>query len=133
MKTLLEQAKGHEKTCDFLFSEGKGEHNDWVITTAFYAAMFYLEHKIFPIKSSKYNRGNRIENFDLYVKLLSTGLSRHKDFKRVVREECPPKISTAYRKLFSLCYDSRYVPRDMAEADVSLARTKLAEIKVYCV
>jgi hypothetical protein len=43
-----EHAKHNEELCDFLISVGK--YNDWVITTAFYSAIHYVQSKIFPLR-----------------------------------------------------------------------------------
>ena len=45
-RSSLDQAKHNEKVCDYLGK--KDSYSDWVITTAFYSARNYLEHKIFP-------------------------------------------------------------------------------------
>lgn len=37
----------NEEACDFLLSSNK--FNDWVITTAFYSALHFVQHEIFPL------------------------------------------------------------------------------------
>jgi len=50
----------NEAACDFLLSGN--QFNDWVVTTAFYAALHYVQHEIFPLSEG----GNTYSDFNVY-------------------------------------------------------------------
>ena len=43
-----EHAKHNEDACHYLNQSGK--YNDWVITTAFYSAMHYVQYELFSME-----------------------------------------------------------------------------------
>lgn len=46
--TNLDHATHNEEVCSHLDDNTK--YSDWIITTAFYSAMHFMKHKIFPLK-----------------------------------------------------------------------------------
>ncbi len=50
----LNHAIHNKEVCVHLSKESR--YSDWVITTAFYSAVHFVEHKIFPIKGFKSKR-----------------------------------------------------------------------------
>ena len=67
-KDRFDHGEHNEAACDFL--ETKKEFSDWIITTAFYASLQFVTHKIFPFDASSIGGGktriNTVEDFQNY-------------------------------------------------------------------
>lgn len=116
------------------------ENVDWIITTAFYAALHYVDHKIFPLKA-KTSTGTtyKIKNFDEYYAhvYMSTAIGRVKD-KHTARLELVkkelPSIGADYSWLKSLCWTARYSNYQFANEQKYIDETlrRLKAIKDGC-
>lgn len=91
----------NEAVCDYL--ELREEFADWIITTAFYAALQFLSYKIFPFEvpaiEGKKTRIDTIDDFYLYRN--SNKLSKHELLADLVEKHCT-KISPDYDWLLSM-------------------------------
>jgi len=125
-----EHAAHNEKTCDYLLQAG--EYNDWVVTTAFYAAMQYLHHEIFPL-----NLNNMIyENFNAYYDsvcnnmkhVISDRQSKHQITIDLVHKRLP-NCNRFYRWLHHESSNARYANYKVSEQMALTARNYLNFIK----
>ncbi len=97
-------AQHNEKVCQLLWANV--DCNDWVVTTAFYASLHYVQHEIF-----QFNDGNReYLNFDNYynsAKFIGKRPSRHQATADLVDEHLPD-CEDSYRFLYENCMTARY-------------------------
>lgn len=122
----LQHAKHNEDACNAIYQLEK--YNDWVVTTAFYSALHYVNHKLFP---SEYE-GTQFATLDTYYRhrFISSNRkpSKHWFTLNLVKEKLPT-INASYRRLFELSSNARYIdyqttPRLMEEARKSLIKVK---------
>jgi len=66
-----EHAEHNESLCELLLNNGN--YNDWVITTAFYSAIHFVRHKIFPLDKYDPQTGSQesFSNFNDYLNRFS--------------------------------------------------------------
>lgn len=125
----LSHAVHNREVCDLLTKDGR--FSDWVVTTAFYAAMHRVQAHVFP-----YNDGTRTYvNIGQYASSISSGsnrVSKHEATKRIVRQVLPT-VSNKYSRLFDICYTARYVQYQTAPEIAVLARNCLEAIEQACV
>jgi len=98
--TSLQHAEHNENTCNYLASD-RNKHNDWVITTAFYASLHYLRHKIFP---SIIN----VATFEDYCTQESIYGKKHKVMHNLVEDNCTDDIAAAYNQMLDISFTARY-------------------------
>lgn len=123
----IDHALHNEKTCDFLFQNE--DHLDWVITTSFYSALHFFEHKLFPLE----NNGRTYKTFNSYYRSRRRNEGKHNVFIKLVEEKAPLKFATAYKSLFDICRTARYSDYRVAPAIASKAKERLKHIKSYCI
>ncbi|MCF8362349.1 MAG: hypothetical protein K9G70_06965 [Prolixibacteraceae bacterium] len=126
-------AKHNKKACDYL--NDKGEFSDWVITTAFYSAMYYLYDAIFPY-TYEFPEGKTVvyKDFDkLYNQFASGNQNKHNYFKKFIDNNFDYQVSVAYSQLKDLCWNARYVDYEMDKIEATIARKRLKQIIAYCV
>lgn len=129
-KYLL-HAEHNKKTCDYL--NDKGEFNDWVVTTAFYASMYYLYDRIFPYTYT-FPDGKKIvyDDFNrLYNQFSANNQNKHGYFRQFIETNFD-QISVSYSHLMDLCWNARYVDYDLEAIEAKIARKRLKEIIKYC-
>lgn len=70
-----EHAIHNEAACDFLLSSKR--FNDWVVTTAFYSALHFIQHELFPL----INAGKSYPDLNIYygsvLRKKQKGLTKH--------------------------------------------------------
>jgi hypothetical protein len=113
--------------CIQLFDEGK--YKDWVITTAFYSAVQFIEHAIFPLVLKKVE----YSDFDEYYEANSNNGSpnKHNIRKRLVSEQLPT-IRTQYRDLLDECHTARYYNYEVSPDRAIEAKKNIQFIKLEC-
>lgn len=102
MKKL--HAQHNRRTCQHLLATE--EFNDWVITTAFYSCLHFVQHEIFPLSEG----GKDFPNFNAYYSKLKKGkkrFSKHHATINLVKDHLP-KVSARYRWLHDACMNARY-------------------------
>jgi hypothetical protein len=111
--------------CKLLLTDG--DYNDWVVTTAFYSAVHFVEYALFPLIE------NSIEyvDFNDYYDNTSQIVSKHNCKKRLVRVYLS-SVSTKYRDLFDDCHNSRYNNYNVSDYNANEANKKAELIKVAC-
>ncbi len=78
-RSSIDHAKHNEAVCDHL--ESQTEFTDWIITTAFYTALHYLEFRLFPFTVKKKGTKEVLEydSFDHYCSANDKSKGRHRE------------------------------------------------------
>ena len=118
----------NEDTCDFLLPTKK--FNDWVVTTAFYSALHYVQNEIFPLEDS----GTTYAEFDIYfrevLKKKNRRLTKHSATIQLVNN----RISAAspyYRWLHDTCMNARYTNYVVSDGKAQTAKAFLTNLKQH--
>ncbi|MBD3330273.1 hypothetical protein GF354_01950 [Candidatus Peregrinibacteria bacterium] len=129
--TSLDHAEHNEKACKYL--NRKPDFLDWVITTAFYSALHFINHKIFPYKVKVNGKMIIIKDFATYCNNYKKDTTRkHHQLSALVEEKCP-EIADDYNQLKDISWTARY-SRYQYDRDISdLAVKRLGAVKKYCV
>lgn len=126
MAKKLDHAKHNAAACKFLKENGK--FLDWVVTTAFYSAIHYVDHLLFPSQYSDPETG-KIKNFDSFDRLYKVyrnakgDLDKHSYRSLLVSDHCP-EFSNDFKTLRDACGSARYVDYQV--------ETKMANLCVKC-
>jgi hypothetical protein len=134
MHPSREHAIHNAKACRYL-ADHSG-FSDWVITTAFYSALHWINYHLFPHTETD-GRGNPImfEDFDQYLMWRYSNrfrsLTPHKTRIDLVDRECPA-ISAKYRSLHDTCRTARYVDYKVGQKLATKAIKSLEEITKLC-
>lgn len=120
----LDHALHNEKVCKHV---DEGGFNDWVVTTAFYSALHFVEHEIFPFQ----DEGNSIEyeSFDDYCTGKRGG--KHKLRSLLVHENLET-VSAEYDWLKNTSWTARYNKYQVSEDVKDRAIYCLNRIKDVC-
>lgn len=128
-QNTLDHAKHNEEVCNTLV---KYKHNDWVVTTAYYSAIYYAGYELFPNQYDIAGRPSQCHNFADYF----SKLPQPKDSKHSVREdmvhEFIPEIYTSFSTLREMSSTARYKNYKVSDEEVELALECLAEVKSFC-
>ena len=113
---------------------------DWIITTAFYSALHFTEHKLFPMKyTDSKGRKFKIKALaDYYSFVYPYGTPKIPN-KHAVRLDLVnknlPDIGPDYKWLKDTCYTARYVDYQFSNPAnfIQEAKTRLSKVKAACV
>lgn len=128
----LEHAKHNERVCNFL--NQKAEFADWIITTAFYAALHYTRHYLFPIHLTINNKVKLFDDFDKcyhYCKHNGENKDKHTFLLNLIEDNCE-EIADDYNYLLDMSKNARYINYNHDRATAQAARQSLLNIKNYC-
>lgn len=118
----------NEAACDFLLSSNK--FNDWVVTTAFYAALHFVQHELFPLKEG----GKSYRDLNLYfgkvMKRKNKRLTKHAATIQLTKKYLA-SCSSYYRWLHDACMTARYNNYKVSPAKARHARFFLNELKKH--
>lgn len=99
-------ASHNEDACRFLHKDGN--YCDWVVTTAFYSALHFLQHEMFPREI----KGKLYDNFDKYYNQHYTGginkPNKHISTINLIKSELGDAAQKNYKWLYDLCMTARY-------------------------
>jgi len=126
----LEHGEHNEELCDHLLETTGDRFSDWVVTTAFYACIHFVEHKMFPLKMG----GAEFRNFGEYCNHLHKKggrRSKHAIKADLVRKNLP-EVAVHYHKLKDACMDARYIDYRVSDEDAVLSRRAMKEVKKAC-
>lgn len=127
----LEHALHNEKVCKYL--DKKQEHTDWVITTAFYSAIHFVQHKLFPLKLKINNKDWTFTDFDMYYSLETKRVtSKHKALTDLVEENLL-NIAVYYAWLKDASWTARYSDYNHSREISNKAKEYLGKIKECCI
>lgn len=96
----------HNKSvCELINSTGNGKMNDWVVTTAFYSALHFVHHEIFPLPGHK----RLFQDFETYYncEYPDQDVPKHSVTKHLVSDHFSA-VSDKYNWLFKECFNARY-------------------------
>ena len=128
----LEHALNNEEVCNHLSLQPSFQ--DWIATTAFYAALQFVTYKIFPFEISD-NKGGKVlvPSLEFYQKRFVSDIkiSKHKVLCDLVGKRCP-EISPEYDWLLSISYTARYNNYRTSPQIADKAKRLMNEIKKYC-
>ncbi|GAA0194870.1 hypothetical protein GCM10009122_58720 [Fulvivirga kasyanovii] len=125
----MSKKKAHgerNKTLSHELLEGK-KYYDWVITTAFYSAIHFVEDKILPCEIS-----SRICNNISEVKAAYKMNGRHSSRERLVFDHFPIGIAVKYKWLDDKSRYSRYTTFKVTPTEADKAQQYLLEIHEAC-
>jgi hypothetical protein len=119
-------ARHNERLCDHLNT--LNDFYDWVVTTAFYTALHYVEGRIFPMPGNP-----SYPDFDTYWDAQKEFLqcSKHKAMSRLVRNKLP-LAAKAYNALMDSCNNARYKNYEVEPDEAKIARERMAFVKAEC-
>lgn len=126
----LQHAEHNEQLC-LIIQNLPDNYNDWVITTAFYACIHFVEHKLFPLDV----RGKNYKNFNSYYHTFfvstNNSLSKH-EAKIELVETYLVAVSSNYRWLFDTCMLARYKNYIVSDMHAKIAVQTMHLIKKAC-
>jgi hypothetical protein len=119
---------GHnEDACKFLHTDGN--YCDWVVTTAFYSALHYVQHDIFP----KVISGVTYDSFDKYYnghyRYVKNKPNKHVSTINLVKAELGGTVHENYSWLYGLCMNARYKNYNVHPLIAEESTKRLARIK----
>lgn len=128
----LQHAEHNKKVC-FALSDMKANYDDWVITTAFYSAIHFLRHKIFPLQFVN-NEGNSItvDNFEQYCIRKGEYSKKHSLMRKIIEDNCPADIAAAYNQMLDASWTARYNQYKFSNKISRLSQKRLNAISNYC-
>jgi hypothetical protein len=128
--TSKEHAEHNEEVFNYL--KEKEEFADWALITAFYAAVHYVDSKIFPIKKIIAGHKTTFPTLDSYY-LQSNAKSKHALRIKLIREK-GLGISGEFKWLFDQRKTYQYHNKPVPNPSIFLEATakKLEAIKDAC-
>lgn len=111
--------KHNKGVCDSLYLQDKYKCNDWVVTTAFYSSIHYIDHAIFPCKY----KGNEFNDINDAHRNINAN-SKHQTRKILVSALCPAQAGN-YGFLKEESHNARYVNYGIDDSIARLAVQKL--------
>lgn len=126
----FEHGEHNESLCDYLLVSPV-KYNDWVVTTAFYACIHFVEHKLFPASY----KGRDFQSFNEYCDFQhnenDSKLSRHA-LKADLVNKYIPAVSHQYRQLKDACMNSRYTDYNVTDNKATSCNQIMKVIKSKC-
>ncbi|MGE3802103.1 MAG: hypothetical protein AB7H80_13870 [Candidatus Kapaibacterium sp.] len=126
----------NEEVCRYIAE--REEFGDWVITTAFYAALHWMNYKLFPLPFTDPDTGTEYHfrsldeyRFEVFGNQKPSE-SKHHTLLRLAHTLCPPDIASEYRRLFEMCMTARYTNYRTAPAIIRVVQSALKTIHSYC-
>lgn len=120
----LDHARHNENVCTCL---NERNYWDWVVTTAFYAALHYVRYQMFPLGGHP--------NFDAYYNVTYSSRrhrpGKHKVTSQLVQQHLPRAIG-AYNALKNAAWTARYDNYQTTEGEAKAAITRLQMVKGCC-
>jgi hypothetical protein len=135
MSRVLNHARHNKSVSEHLYNSGS-DFGDWVITTAYYSAIYFVSHLLFPNQYEINGKVKRYDSFEDYYRefrRLNQGveLNPHKIRLQLV-EEYIPEIYVPYKTLKDECWTSRYVDYIFNSRQVDICKACLQEIEDVC-
>jgi hypothetical protein len=135
-KSELQYAQEDEAVCTLL--RGDGTSPRWIIITAFYAALRYVNHYVFPctVEEASGQVGLAHDLID-YITKTADDTGKHILRQRLLREKLADeghttRIFRKYRALQDASEKARYDTRDQDERDADYAWARLCAIRDFC-
>ncbi len=120
----------HNESASALLTQ-TGGFDDWAVTTAFYAAVHFVEQKIFPMPRVGGSRKNPILGVEAYKSHRGKVEGCH-TLRLDLVEQKLPAIAGSFQRLYEQSINARYYDYQMDPRDASDAQRKLRSIKTMC-
>jgi hypothetical protein len=127
----LQHAKHNEDLC-LIIKALPDNYNDWVVTTAFYACIHFVEHKIFPLEINNATYKNFNGYYHAFFVNTNNSLSKH-EAKIELVEIYLRNVSSHYRWLYDTCMTARYKNYMLSNMIADLAVQTMGLIKKACI
>lgn len=125
----LEHAQHNEAVCNHLHLDPA--YADWVITTAFYASLHYVQYKMFPLNEVVNGVPITYPTFQSYNMTSVNNAKKHKDLSLLIKKHCSP-IRSRYDMLKDLSWTARYKNYKQSYKLAQLSKTRMEDIRDYC-
>ena len=126
MADHLSHARHNERACKHLL-KAEDSFLDWVLTTAFYAAVHYVRHSLFPLERDGHTYASLVDY------CYRTGRSEsHMTVNHLVAEEMPSEVSGRYLRLYQLSRTARYNEYRTPASTCLSAVKDLEAIRSHC-
>jgi len=123
----LDHAHHNYNTCEYLLNDGN--HNDWVITVAFYSAHHYFRYKNFPLEFK--NEDDTFVTFDKFCSFYGIE-GKHGQLSELIREYVDNNIYLMFREIKNECWNCRYTNYKVSNDRAKNAFEVITKIKAYC-
>ena len=120
---LLDKAQHNEQAANLLL---ENRFYDWVITTAFYSAVCYVDAAIFPLVDSG---GGTYQDMDSYAR--AKNATKHTIRRDLVRKHLAV-IKSQFQRLFDQSQTARYHSYQATEFHAGQALLNLQMVKNAC-
>lgn len=128
----LKHAKHNQAVC--LFLKSNTDYNDWIITTAYYSAIYFIYHALFPDKYEDPISGD-IKSFNSWEKychrLPVNNNNKHKATENLVSEHFP-EIYREFKILKDNCWTARYDKYIVVDSIMEECVKGLSTIAEFC-
>ncbi|MDR2591321.1 MAG: hypothetical protein LBC59_00745 [Chitinispirillales bacterium] len=125
----IDHALHNEKVCKYL--NKKPENADWVITTAFYAALHFVRSKIFPFTATVDGKDITIADFNSYCLKKQISSGKHRALFELVEEKMP-QLADKFNHLKDISWTARYNRYEYTREVSNFALEELDAIKSQC-
>lgn len=119
-------AEHNEAICNHLNLQDKLDCNDWIVTTSFYTAIHYIDHKLFPIV----DKGVKFEDINQAHRIINSS-SLHQT-RGILVQRHMTELAASYIFLKEECHNARYVNYDINNFVSDRAHRLMNEIKKKC-
>ena len=116
----------NERACNLL--AGDGRFPDWVVTTAFYSALHYVQARLFPFTDED---GTRYSSIDEFIYVHPEHSNKHQATVDLIYMEMS-EIGSKYAWLRQQSHTARYIKYKTPKEDAATAIKYLGAIKVFC-
>lgn len=122
-----QHAAHNESLCDLIHSTGK--YPDWVVTTAYYSAIYYIDNQIFPLTVGQ---EPVYATFNQFLNRNRGGGKPHEIRLDLVNKHLP-ECTKDLTWLFETCDGARYNRYNGVTPEIAtMARDALQRIKKVC-
>jgi hypothetical protein len=115
-----------------LVIDALNNYDDWVVTTAFYACIHFVEYKLFPLTEN----GTTYHTFNKYYNdiILAGGkrTSKH-NVKLSLVKSYLPAVGANYKRLMDNCFTARYNNYLVGKTLSQIAVSDMGYIKSACI
>jgi hypothetical protein len=124
--SALNQAKSNESAADLL---AKNQVWDWAVSVRFYAALHYVEHRVFPFPLE--SRGVKLK-LDPGSYAIRLEVGPHEARCRAVRSTLGKEVGAKYRRLWEMSSQARYKRFAHTQTNEANALRLLDVVKKSC-
>lgn len=125
-------AKHNKKACKFI--KESNLFNDWVITTAYYSSLHFMQSELFPELFENPSNGKikKYQTFNQYFRD-SNGYTKHGLLLKLVEDNVDDdSVIDAFTSLKELCWTARYSEYDYSAEIAQECYDNLNLIEEYC-